>query len=136
MKRDPKHPEWLGQYIESPDGVPIPCYDMQEWNDFLEHRKHVAKTTVGEHWVSTVFLGLDHQWGDGPPLLYETMVFENEEKMTEEVTLPSGAVIPSRPYHESLDDYAQRHSTRELALEWHRHVVAELEDKMLRKNPQ
>lgn len=25
--------------------------------------------------VSTVFLGLDHQYGDGPPLLFETMVF-------------------------------------------------------------
>lgn len=25
--------------------------------------------------VSTVFLGLDHQFGDGPPLLFETMIF-------------------------------------------------------------
>lgn len=25
--------------------------------------------------VSTVFLGLDHSYGDGPPLLFETMVF-------------------------------------------------------------
>ena len=25
--------------------------------------------------VSTVFLGLDHQFGNGPPLLYETMIF-------------------------------------------------------------
>jgi hypothetical protein len=26
--------------------------------------------------VSTIFLGLDHRWsGDGPPLLFETMVF-------------------------------------------------------------
>ncbi|MCG8460126.1 MAG: hypothetical protein MI919_27910, partial [Holophagales bacterium] len=24
--------------------------------------------------VSTVFLGLDHNWGDGPPLIYETLV--------------------------------------------------------------
>lgn len=25
--------------------------------------------------VSTVFLGLDHRFGEGPPLLFETMVF-------------------------------------------------------------
>ena len=25
--------------------------------------------------VSTVFLGLDHNWGDGPPLLFESMIF-------------------------------------------------------------
>ena len=28
--------------------------------------------------VSTVFLGLDHQHFDGPPLLFETMVFVGE----------------------------------------------------------
>jgi len=25
--------------------------------------------------ISTVFLGIDHNFGDGPPLLFETMVF-------------------------------------------------------------
>lgn len=37
----------------------------------------VANTdlTDGSH-VSTVFLGLNHGWGDGPPLLFETMVFD------------------------------------------------------------
>ena len=36
----------------------------------------VAKSTIGNYLVSTVFLGLDHQWeDDGPPLLFETMVF-------------------------------------------------------------
>jgi hypothetical protein len=29
-----------------------------------------------ETWVSTVFLGLDHNWGPGgPPVLFKTMVF-------------------------------------------------------------
>jgi hypothetical protein len=38
----------------------------------------VNKTTVGEIEVSTVFLGLDHQFGEGPPLLFETMIFGGE----------------------------------------------------------
>jgi hypothetical protein len=28
--------------------------------------------------VSTVFLGIDHNFGNGPPLLFETMVFGGE----------------------------------------------------------
>lgn len=41
----------------------------------FEETKRVAKDTVGENEVSTVFLGLDHSWGDGPPVLFETMTF-------------------------------------------------------------
>jgi hypothetical protein len=26
-------------------------------------------------WVSTIWLGLNHQFGSGPPLIFETMVF-------------------------------------------------------------
>lgn len=26
-------------------------------------------------WISTVWLGLNHQYGSGPPLIFETMVF-------------------------------------------------------------
>ena len=41
--------------------------------------RHVAEDFVvrGNHpvRVSTVYLGLDHQYGDGPPLIFETMVF-------------------------------------------------------------
>ena len=37
--------------------------------------RHVAKTEVGDASVSTVFLVIDHQFGDGPPILFETMVF-------------------------------------------------------------
>jgi len=28
--------------------------------------------------ISTVFLGLDHNWGDGPAVLFETMIFGGE----------------------------------------------------------
>ena len=40
-------------------------------------RRKVADTYLGENiWISTVFLGIDHNYRDeGPPLLFETMVF-------------------------------------------------------------
>ena len=33
------------------------------------------KTSVEDSEVSTVWLGIDHQYGDGPPLIFESMVF-------------------------------------------------------------
>ena len=43
----------------------------------------VEKTELfgGEIVVSTVFLGLDHGWGDGPPVLFETLVFPDTKRM-------------------------------------------------------
>jgi hypothetical protein len=34
-------------------------------------------------WVSTVFLGIDHGFGEGPPLIFETMVFASERHLDE-----------------------------------------------------
>ena len=67
------------------DKKPVPIADLLEWakafgamagrrvaEDFVRREKG---NIVGKIHVSTVFLGIDHQWGDGPPLLFETMVF-------------------------------------------------------------
>ncbi len=51
--------------------------DMDTWGRWLEtaHR-YVADETIGPYRISTVFLGLDHNFtGLGPPILFETMVF-------------------------------------------------------------
>lgn len=42
---------------------------------FGEQDRIVSKTKIGEVEVSTVFLGLDHNFFSGPPLLFETMIF-------------------------------------------------------------
>lgn len=41
----------------------------------IRGRRTVTFTESNGVKVSTVFLGLDHSWGDGPPLLFETMEF-------------------------------------------------------------
>ena len=44
--------------------------------------KRVAETTLPDgKWVSTVWLGLNHNWDDGPPLIFETMVFQSRENL-------------------------------------------------------
>jgi hypothetical protein len=49
---------------------------IYEWGKFMEVRSNrtVAKTTIGDVKISTVFLGIDHGYG-GNPLWFETMVF-------------------------------------------------------------
>lgn len=54
--------------------------DCYAWAKWLETRKGEEGWRVGHHVadgieVSTVFLGLNHNWGDGEPLIFETMVF-------------------------------------------------------------
>lgn len=54
----------------------IPADDLITWARWYESAdRRVALTEVGPYHVSTVFLGLDHQYGTGPPLLFETMVW-------------------------------------------------------------
>ena len=56
--------------------TPKPINDVFEWGRWFETADRiVAKTKIGKVEVSTVFLGLDYSFGEGPPILFETMVF-------------------------------------------------------------
>lgn len=51
---------------------------VEEWGAFFNdtEARRVGYDKVGEARVSTVFLGIDHNFDDeGPPILFETMVF-------------------------------------------------------------
>ena len=44
--------------------------DAVEWSRWFSENieeRRVGETTVGETWVSTVFLGVDHSGGGDPP---------------------------------------------------------------------
>ena len=68
--------------------------------------KRVALDQVGEAEVSTVWLGLDHSFGSGPPLIFETMIFGGER-----------------------DGDQWRYPTEDTARAGHERVVAELRDR-------
>lgn len=56
------------------EAVPEP--DLETWAKAFETEERiVARDDVAGASVSTVFLGLDHNFGSGPPLLFETMIF-------------------------------------------------------------
>lgn len=64
----------------------MPITETMAWAKKFEDLsyKRVAQTTLPNgRWVSTVWLGLNHQDGDGPPLIFETMVFPNAQDMQE-----------------------------------------------------
>lgn len=64
------------KYILDGNKVPVPCNDLMEWAKWFETAdRHVAQEMVGDVRVSTVFLGINHAWGNGAPLLFETMIF-------------------------------------------------------------
>lgn len=66
-------------YILDENGEPKVITDLMEWGKWMSKAdRHVADEMIKESRVSTVFLGLNHVWGDGPLLLWETLVFGGE----------------------------------------------------------
>jgi hypothetical protein len=55
--------------------------NLMKWARWFETAdRRVARTELLDgSAVSTVFLGLDHQWGDGPPLLFESALLVHED---------------------------------------------------------
>lgn len=73
-----------GPFYYDIDGTPIS--DTLTWGRLMETRREDGSFRIGDTtladgtWISTVWLGLDHRWGMGPPLIFETMVFPKAER--------------------------------------------------------
>jgi hypothetical protein len=79
----PATKSWLDErhFILDAASEPIVVHSVQEWADWFEYAepkllRRVAFDKIGIAEVSTVFLGLNHDFtGQGLPVLWETMVF-------------------------------------------------------------
>jgi hypothetical protein len=91
-----------GMYILK-DGEPVLEPDLMTWAKWYENHeaRRVALTQIGDVKVSTVFLGIDHAFGEGAPVLFETMIFGGEH-----------------------DEYTNRYCTLEEAMIGHERAVA------------
>lgn len=80
---------------------------LEEWTVLFDDKtkRRVDHTIVHGYRVSTIFLGMNHQWGDGPPLIYETMVF---------------------PPDDWGEVYGERHTTWDEAQEAHNRIVKDI----------
>ena len=64
------------KFILNAKGEPIPEPDLVTWGRWMQTQAGIVKQEViGGSRVSTVFLGLNHNYGEGPPIFWETMVF-------------------------------------------------------------
>jgi len=90
-------------------------YGFREGFDF-KVRFHL-RTEVGEYLVSTVDLGIDHSFGIGKPLYYETMIFK---KINGEVDWG--------------DLYCERYSTEEEAKEGHQKAIDYVKEHLEEEN--
>lgn len=69
------------------------------------------KTYIGDYLVSTVDLGLDHSFGIGEPLYYETMIFRHKNNQID-----------------FSDLYCERYSTEDEARKGHEWVCEHIEE--------
>ena len=62
-------------YILDNNGETV-ATDAMSWAKWFEENNRVLiRSNFTDGTISTVFLGLNHQYGEGPPLLFETLVF-------------------------------------------------------------
>lgn len=59
------------------DRNPVLAAD-DDYSGFAEENRRVGSTSKDGVLVSTVFLALDHAFGGGKPILFETMIFGGE----------------------------------------------------------
>lgn len=102
------------RYILDATGQPVPCRSLQEWGRWMSNKGAnggiLEQTTVGEHWISTVFLGLDHSFGfeGGPPVLWETMVFDKDHRNGDEVRRYTSREAALQGHHDMVERYTPK----------------------------
>lgn len=113
------------KYILDESGNPKPIDDVLEWAKWMEQPgcRRIAKTDIDEFYVSTVFLGIDHGWHGGPPVLFETMVFEAKEESAELFT-------SFFKFNPSKEEYTRRYSTVEDAKRGHEDVCEQFRNRL------
>ena len=84
------------------EGNPI---EYEQWAAIREvpYASVVKQDTINSKFISTVWLGINHNYGEGEPLIFETMIF---------------------PEGEWQEDYCERYATKAQALDGHERALA------------
>ena len=72
----------MGQLYILDGKIPVPFFDTT--TKWVSQDKIIGKDQFGSVSVSTVFLGMDHSFGGGSPVLFETMIFGGEHDQYQE----------------------------------------------------
>jgi hypothetical protein len=97
--------------------------DVLEWARDFEKERHIGSTTLWwGGWVSTVWLGLDHSFRRGPPLIFESMTFKPALTLKAIGIDGFKIVVPALTHGYSELD-CDRYSTEAEALAGHKRMV-------------
>lgn len=98
-------------YILDETGKPIAEPDLDKWGEWMQTpARIVAKDRIADSEVSTVFLGMDHAWGGGPPVLWETMVFGG--RLNQAQSRCSGSKEQAEAMHATMVEKVRAHQLR------------------------
>lgn len=96
----------------------VQCSDLPTWVIWMmQADRRLASDTIGSYQISTIFLGLDHNWGGGEPHLFETMIFNDV-----------GSIYCNRCA--TWDEAEQQHRR---AIDWARTQTASCVDQMIKR---
>jgi hypothetical protein len=118
MEDNPKIIETNDKYVLDEQGNPVPERDLLKWAAWMEDDKHrrLLKTDLGPlGWVSTIFLGMDHD--------FLSMLREEQPELSDEQPhwpILWETVVFGGPY----DDEQRRYRSKEDAIEGHAELVA------------
>jgi hypothetical protein len=85
--------------------IPVIEPDLRKWAEWYENvsNRIVRKERIGSFLVNTIFLGIDHDFGDGGTLLFETMVFDEAELYYDQLV--------DKHFPTAIDEYTRQYST-------------------------
>ena len=79
--------------------VEVDLFTWAKW--FGTADRIIAQETIAQNWVSTIFLGIDHNYEmHGPPILWETMTFG--AKLNNEQLRCAGSKEQAEAMHEDM----------------------------------
>lgn len=130
---------WGGWYILDERRQPKPVEDIKEWADWFETAdRRVMSTRIGCLVLSTIFLGLDHSFGDGPPILFESMIFFHDPRRRgrrPSLRWPPSTWRKSKNMGRSSFDFQRRYSTWNEALAGHLLTMQHVQRAAAHKTP-
>lgn len=99
--------KWNTHYILNKKGEPVEEPDTGKWCAWYEatinnDKRIVKRERFAGITISTVFLGLDHNWGKGPPILWETMTFSKKTEFDCKQMRCSGSREQAEAMHQRM----------------------------------